>query len=102
VLTRPGTGPGHGQEVRSADLCSSTGPPVVRARLVACWWARFMLESTDTSHISCPKLSASIRSWVWMRSQVPSAENRRCRFQTVCHGPNDVDRSSHGVPERNR
>ena len=72
--------------------------------LVACWWARLMVESTDTSQStsqsSSPAASALASRWVWIRSHVPSALKRRCRFHTVCHGPNDSGTSRQGRPAR--
>ena len=73
-----------------------------RAVFVACWWARLIVESTDTVQSTIPRASASaintVRSW----SQVPSWAYRLCRFHTVCHGPNTSGRSRHATPVRYR
>lgn len=73
-----------------------------RVWLVACWWARLTVESTLTAQSTCPAVSASASNSAWIRSQVPSPLNLRCRFHTVCHGPNSAGRSRHGDPVRNR
>src|SRR6476620_7560541 len=49
-----------------------------------------------------PTASAWVSSAVWIVSQVPSPLNRRCRFHTVCHGPNSAVRSRQAIPVRNR
>ena len=99
---RRGTGRLHDQEARAENSCNSTGPPVSRGRFVACWWARFTVESTDTSHSITPASSASTSSRVKIRSEVPSPQKRRCRFHTVFHEPNPSGRSRHGIPARYR
>jgi energy-coupling factor transporter ATP-binding protein EcfA2 len=73
-----------------------------RDRVVACWWARLIVESTDTVQSTSPTASASATSRAWILSQVASAENRLCRFNSVCHGPNTSGRSRHAIPVRNR
>ncbi len=72
------------------------------AIVVACWWARLIVESTETTQSTSPAASASASSRAWILSQVPSALNRRCRFETVCYGPNDAGRSRQATPVRNR
>ena len=73
-----------------------------RGRFVPCWWARLMVESTDTVQSISPAASASARSLAWIRSHVPSEAKRRCRFHTVCHGPNSAGRSRQAIPHRYR
>lgn len=67
---------------------------------VACWWARAMVESTATSQSITPMVSALVNKAVRTLSQVPSPAKRRCRFHTVCHGPNSAGRSRHATPVR--
>lgn len=49
-----------------------------------------MVESTDTVQSISPAASASVNSVARIVSQVPSPLNLRCRFHTVCHGPNSA------------
>lgn len=59
-------------------------------------------ESIETTQSRFPVVSARATSAVSTRSQVPSAGSRRCRFHTVCQGPQCPGRSRHGRPVRCR
>jgi hypothetical protein len=50
--------------------------PLFRAP-AACWWARAMVESTDTSQTIRPAASASVRNTTRIIRQVPSRCQRR-------------------------
>ena len=49
-----------------------TGVQGVQGRYVPCWWARSMVESTETI---CPASSSSAISLAWIRSHVPTEAN---------------------------
>ena len=95
---RRGSGRWRGQAARPAGSCNSTEPPVrrtgaaggcsTRLGFVPCWWARLIVESTLTVQSMLPGRVGLGEQRAWIRSQVPSALNRWCRFHTVCHGPN--------------
>lgn len=53
----------------------------------ACWWARQTVESTFTSQVIKPRVSASACSRMTMRAQVPSRYRRRNRSYTRAQGP---------------
>ena len=74
----------------------------MRGRVVACWCARLIVESTLTVQSMSPAASASASNLVRILSQVPSLLNRACRFHTVCHGPNRSGRSRQAIPHRYR
>jgi hypothetical protein len=61
-----------------------------------------MVASTLTIQSICLAASASASSRACTLSQVPSVLNRRCRFHTVCHGPNEAGQSRQAIPVRNR
>lgn len=67
---------------------------------VACWWARAIVESTATSQSSSPIATALVNKAVSTLSQIPSPAKRRCRFHTVCQGPNSAGRSRQAIPVR--
>jgi len=75
---------------------------VSRASVVACWWARLIVESMLTVQSRSPDASASANRLVWIRSHVPSLLNSLCRFHTVCQGPKRAGRSRQAIPVRNR
>lgn len=72
------------------------------AAVAPCWCTRAMVESTEVRQSIRPSASASTCSCLKILSHVPSTENRRCRFQTVCHGPNSGGRSRQASPVRRR
>lgn len=76
--------------------------PMERGRFALCWWARFMVESTDTVQSISPAASTSARSLARIRAHVPSEAKRRCRVQIICHGPNSAGRSRQAMPHRYR
>ena len=71
---------------------------MARGRFVPYWSARLMGESTETVQSICRAASASARILAWIRSHVPSEANRRCFFQTLCHGPNSAGKVTPGDP----
>src|SRR5262245_12721311 len=75
--------------------------PFLRAP-AACWWARAMVESTETSHVISPSASAWACSCSKTRCQVPSRCQRRNRPYTVSHGPYRSGTSRQGAPARVR
>jgi hypothetical protein len=68
----------------------------------ACWCARAIVESTLTSQVISPTVSARACSPVRIRCQVPSRCQRRNRPYTVCQGPYRGGTSRQGDPTRNR
>jgi hypothetical protein len=87
---------------RAGSSSSSPAPaPFLRAP-AACWWARLIVESTETVHPTAPTESSRTWSPSSRRAQVPSASQRANRSWTVCHGPKRSGRSRHGTPVRNR
>jgi len=62
----------------------------------ACWWARQIVESTDTSHSMCPAASALTCNFVKTLPQVPSIGQRRKSVYAVSHGPYRSGMSRHG------
>jgi hypothetical protein len=73
----PGSGGWRGPAAPQTVSCNSGVPPVARGRFVPCWWARLMVESTETVQSITPAASASARSLPWIRSHVPSEAKRR-------------------------
>ncbi len=67
----------------------------------ACWWARTMLEYTDTSHSISPAASACACAAWSMRSKVPSAAHLRKRVWRLAHDPYRSGTSRHATPVRN-
>lgn len=63
-----------------------TGSPFLRAP-AACWWARQTVESTDTSHSTCPVASALTCNFFKTIDHVPSICQRRNSVYAVSHGP---------------
>ena len=61
-----------------------------------------IVESTLTIQSISLAASASASSRAWILPQVPSVQNRWCRFHAVCHGPNEAGRSRQAIPARNR
>jgi hypothetical protein len=68
----------------------------------ACWCARAVPESTDTSQVTCPASSARAWSARTMTAQVPSSCQRRNSPYTDCQGPYSSGTSRHGDPVRVR
>ena len=67
------------------------------------------MESTDNNcstpaGICWASAASSPASWaaVKIRPYVPSVDQRKCRFHTVCHGPKSTGTSRHGDPVRYR
>jgi len=60
--------------------------PLFRAP-AACWCARAIVESTDTSQVISPAASARACNDVRICRQVPSRCQRRNNPYTVCQGP---------------
>jgi hypothetical protein len=58
-----------------------------RADSHACWCARAMVESTDTSQVISPAASARACNAARIRAQVPSSCHRRNKPYTVCQCP---------------
>jgi len=92
--------------IQSSPLC---GPPCARTPpmwggwvFVPCWWARTMVEYTDTANPGAPQRQRrSGPGW----HPVPGAVGvkRWWRFYTVCHCPNRSDgRYRHAQPVRYR
>lgn len=75
--------------------------PLFRAP-AACWCARQIVESTDTSHSMCPAASALTCNFFRTRAQVPSICQRRKSVYAVSHGPYRSGTSRHGEPVRAR
>ena len=60
-------------------------PPKARGAPAACWWARAIVESTDTTHSGSPAACAWPCSSTRTVSSVPSLAHRSNRHHTVCH-----------------
>src|SRR5699024_461618 len=92
----------RGQATRGPDSCNSTSPFFTRLMFVACWWARAIVESTETVKSTLFILAACAVRAEWMTSQVPSPARRRCQVHTVCHLPNVSGKSRQAMPVRYR
>lgn len=67
----------------------------------ACWWARTMVESTDSYASTSPAASARVRGDRSIRSKVPFLAQRRKRACSVAQDPNLSGTSRQAVPVRN-
>lgn len=76
---------------------SSAGAPFSRAP-AACWWARTIVESTDTAHLTSSSASAWATRAVNTRSHVPSTAHIRSRLYTPRQLPYFSGRCTHWVP----
>jgi hypothetical protein len=88
-----------GQAASGASESRASKPPF-RAP-AACWWARTMVESTDTSQSTLPAASACPWAALSIHSKVPSAAHRRKRVCSVAHGPYRSGTSRQALPVRN-
>jgi len=62
-----------------------------------------LVESIDINATTSVSSTAVIaRTAANIRAYVPSCDQRRCRYQSDCHGPKSVGTSRHGDPVRNR
>jgi hypothetical protein len=75
--------------------------PLFRAP-AACWCAREMAESTDTSQLISPAASARVCNLVTICAQIPFRCHRRNSPYTVCQHPYSPGTSRHGAPVRVR
>ncbi len=103
---RPAAGRADGASGGSPStfLSIDTLPCAARG-LVRCWWARLIVESTDTPRSSSPRLSAwpgRTASTVFQEPMFPveSAAYRRWPFHSVLFEPKCSGRSLRGLPTR--
>jgi hypothetical protein len=75
--------------------------PFLRAP-AACWWARAMVESTDTSRLIRPAASAKPCNAVTIWRHVPSRCHRRNSAYTADQDPYSTGTSRQGAPTRTR